>query len=246
MRYRVKLYGYMRSDDEAFAQKLAVVLALDASAVRLLLRDVPVVVREGLEESEANKLREFLTTIGALSLLEPMEDEEASTIVAAGQLTATGPAELPEAPKLTKKLPPVLWPGLILGALAFGLVFAVLSIWSSYTRMSQSYRPALRSSEPAKPEEKPAQPPLAGQAKSLEQLYAETAALERNIEHLRFLADIKEQEMRAVVGAYRADRDVEREKTIQWEIARRDLDAQLKQLHDLKATAEKLEGKRIP
>jgi hypothetical protein len=243
--FRVKFYGHMGRDDDAFSKKLSAALAVEESAAKLLLKSVPTVVKEGLEATQANSLCQRLTSIGALCLVEPIENHAGPHPTAEDQVSwAPGGDASDERRPVTRPFS-MPWVALFACALGLGLVLAALSIWSSYTRMTETFGPAPPVSEPAKDEHIPElrRPQT---AMALPQLYAETDAVERNVERLRFVADLREREMNAVAGGYRVDRNVVRERRILWEAARAEIDAEMKRLRELKAAIAKIESERAP
>ncbi len=245
IRFRVKLYGHMGRDDEAFAKKLSVVLAVEESDARRFLAGVPTVVREELGEAQANSLCELLRAIGALCLTEPIENHSVSGPTAMDQVEWAPREAAPDEPKAAERSFSMPWGGLLACAVGLALVFAVFSIWSSYTRMTEKFGPAPRVSEPQKAEalpERPSPPPSA----SLPELYAEVDEAESNLERLKFIADLREREMHASAGAYRVDRNVVRERRVLWEKARAEIDAEMKKLRELKATIKKVESEQAP
>jgi hypothetical protein len=78
--YRLKLYGRMTGDSDAFCADLAAVLGIDVKTAREYLDNVPVSVKEGLTEEKAERLRSILASVGALCLVEPMSREEEATV----------------------------------------------------------------------------------------------------------------------------------------------------------------------
>ncbi len=245
MSFRVKLYGHMGRDDQAFAKKLSVVLAVDESAAQLLLQSVPMVVKEGLGEAQANSLCQLLTAIGALCLAEPMAHHAATSPPPTNQIAWSQREKESDGPKTTERRFSIPWATVLACALGLGLVLVVLSVRSSYTHLSDTFRPTSRVSEPEKGK-KTAELPRAHTAMALQKLYAEIQTVERNLAHLRFIAELRERELHAVAGAYRTDRNVVRQRRILWERARADFDGEMKKLRELRAEITKIEREQSP
>lgn len=79
--YRIKLYSHISQNPEKFLQDLAAVLGVSTTETLALLRDAPIVIREGLPKDHAEQFGELLKSVGALVLLEP---ESPETIARAG------------------------------------------------------------------------------------------------------------------------------------------------------------------
>ena len=68
--YTIKLYGHGSSDPGDFCNDLARVLGISVDEAGELLGRVPVVVKRGMNKTEANKLHALLQSIAAWSILE--------------------------------------------------------------------------------------------------------------------------------------------------------------------------------
>lgn len=72
--YRLKLYGQVTGDADRFAQKAAVILRMNRGDVERLMLDLPVVLKQNLGEDAAEILKMQIDAIGALTIVEPMEE----------------------------------------------------------------------------------------------------------------------------------------------------------------------------
>jgi hypothetical protein len=75
-RYRVRLYGQTADDPHRFFKNLGVILRTDEAGARQIMRQAPVVVKEGVDKQTGEALLGTLRMIQALCLLEPMNGEE--------------------------------------------------------------------------------------------------------------------------------------------------------------------------
>ena len=74
--YRIKLYGHSASDTELFCRNLATVLAIDVEKARALLRNAPVVIKEGIEKEQGRRVPAgSLKPIRALCIIEPVDSK---------------------------------------------------------------------------------------------------------------------------------------------------------------------------
>jgi len=90
-RYRLRLYGQSGDDPVAFARSLAALLKIDRGAAEELLGKAPVVIKEDLSQDEAEKLREIITIIRGLCLVEPMDGGSSEALIAAFPLRLPKP-----------------------------------------------------------------------------------------------------------------------------------------------------------
>ncbi|MDQ7784213.1 MAG: hypothetical protein RDU20_15115 [Desulfomonilaceae bacterium] len=74
VKYRLKLYGHVTGDADTFARKTAVLLRISPVDVHRLLLDLPVTFKENLGEDAADLLKMQLDALGALTIVEPMEE----------------------------------------------------------------------------------------------------------------------------------------------------------------------------
>ncbi|MBI5572900.1 MAG: hypothetical protein HY914_23350 [Desulfomonile tiedjei] len=237
--YRIKLYGYIGRDRRAFSEKLAAVLAIDKSAALALLDDVPTTVIEGMRESRARNLHELLTDIGALCLVEPID--AGASLDPAGSATGRAVSDRTlETPDRFSALGPKLWVVIVVGVLGAVLSFAAASILSSYLELRSRNRSAVPSVEQQTPIIQP-DPPSRSQTATADALRGEIEAAERQTAHLKFLKDIREEEMRAAYGKYGIKPSIGREKMLQWEEARRDWEEEMEKLRRLRAQLDALE-----
>ncbi|GEM_PF-2051011 len=72
-RYRVKLYGFTGDNEDVFARSIATLVGVDAHRAGQFLKDVPVVIAEGLQKDRADSIVEALSIMKGLCLSEPME-----------------------------------------------------------------------------------------------------------------------------------------------------------------------------
>lgn len=78
--FRLKLYGRMTGDPDAFCTDLAAVMGIDVQTAKHYLDSVPVALKEGLSEEKAERLRGILVSVGALCLVEPMNPMGEATV----------------------------------------------------------------------------------------------------------------------------------------------------------------------
>ncbi len=64
----IKLYGKLTADRETFCTNLAAILAINRTEAEVLLDNAPALIKSGLSQEKAERLRGVLTSIGALSL----------------------------------------------------------------------------------------------------------------------------------------------------------------------------------
>lgn len=149
---RIKLYGHTGKDLEDFSKKLAAVLHVDEPQAERLLRDAPVVIKEGLDKDEADKLVAMLTALRALCIVEyegvqPVEEK----------------AKVPSAPKPPEAevFKPVkerdsvrsaLWMAVAVGLAGFLILFSVGAYISSYINLYRKEVPRKETTEQASPQ----------------------------------------------------------------------------------------------
>ena len=230
--FGIKLYGYIGREKRVFSEKLAAVLAIDKPTARALLEDVPVTVVEGLEESSARHLHELLTAIGALCLVEAPETDACAP--AAGlDIRRSISDKSAETPAESTALGSNLWVAVLVGAFGAILIFAAVSILSSYVDLRSRNRSVVSPVEQQTPVIQP-EPFSSAPTASADTLRGEIEASERQAAHLKFLKDIRHEEMRATYGKYGVKPSIGREKMLQWEEARRDWEEEMEKLRRLR------------
>ncbi len=143
--YRIKLYGHSGQDGEWFVKKLAVVLQLSEAEAEDLVHAVPVVIKEGIEKDQADRLGEILTSIQALFLVEPMGGVEAT---AEAQPAKFGVPEAAEPADRDDALRADIW--MTVGLVCAGLLVVLsavgyISSWKSF--LSEPSNPKARESK---------------------------------------------------------------------------------------------------
>ncbi|MFH0821972.1 MAG: hypothetical protein V2B18_04425, partial [Pseudomonadota bacterium] len=73
--YALKLYGHTGTDHDVFVRKLAAALGVSEDQADRVVKNVPVVLREGLDKQTAEKLKNDLVSINALCIIEGFGDE---------------------------------------------------------------------------------------------------------------------------------------------------------------------------
>jgi hypothetical protein len=134
-KYQVKLYGHTSDDVESFCKKLAAMLMVSETEAMIILHEVPLVIKSNLDKQAADNLSELLTSIRALSMVEPVEGglvEEKPQVPHVS--TTSDPREVETAadhgPSRSN-----IWMGLGLGAAACLVLFVIVGLISSYTNL---------------------------------------------------------------------------------------------------------------
>jgi len=148
---RIKLYGHTGKDVEEFSKKLASVLHVDEDQAERLLRDAPVVIKEGLDKEEADKLVSILTALRALCIVEyegvqPVEEKPKER--SAPQAPATDKAK---PVKERDSMRSALWMAVAVGLAGFLILFSVGAYISSYINLYRKV-PKVETTEQARPQ----------------------------------------------------------------------------------------------
>ena len=184
-RYRIRLYGHTSPEPQKFIKNLAAFLCTDEQQAQAVLEQAPIVIKEGLDKERANVLQEALGLMRALSILEPMEGEEASEptkLEAVDQILDAYRTSAQEAaePWYTRR-----W---VLGGTAAGIIVLLLIGVALVPGLRRTGRPVPAQNPPGRgavmpDSQQPRQETYKGW--SLEELNAELEAVDANIEELK-------------------------------------------------------------
>jgi hypothetical protein len=95
--YFVKLYGYIETDRKQFAESLAPLLGIPADKIEYEILDrLPYVVAQFQDRHTADNLLEKLRALGALSIIESLDQEDAESVRPPVQPLPTAPIDSPE------------------------------------------------------------------------------------------------------------------------------------------------------
>lgn len=181
--YRIKLYGQSGNDPEKFCRDLAAALGLTPDEARAFLKQVPVVIREGVPKERAERLTEFLASINALVLAE---SEGPETVADAAMSPQILPVELQR--KQAEREDAVRYGFWLvaLGAVAATFVLFVggTILWS-YLKVSAKNQPTVQASKTPPSQEPSGQANGQQSVPSAENFEERIAAIESRIEELR-------------------------------------------------------------
>jgi|GEM_PF-949985 len=203
--YRIKLYGHTSADPESFRKNLAMILGIEADAVRSLLQDVPAVIMTGLPRERATAVSEALTLIKALTIMEPEGAPEEGPPPAPVRAAERGPAggltweELGEESLWTPWIRPLL-------AIAAGLL--ILIVLAAVLRPSYReapVRPPERVSRPAQPRTEAQKRSEYLQTLSIQQLETEGERLTMETRGLQEQLRLREAEVVRLYATYGVD-----------------------------------------
>ncbi|MBI5572126.1 MAG: hypothetical protein HY914_19440 [Desulfomonile tiedjei] len=187
MSYTVKLYGHLSDNPERFHQQLADLLGIDVEHATALVRDVPVIVRQGLPKEQAERMAAGLGVIRALCLIES-EGNEPEPEEPAKPLSTAFAEEMTEPEEEENLRPGRMWLGILLGGVALILIVASVSFFSMFRKTYSENRDT-----PSPPKvQSAAETDSAKEPLSELQFKERIASLEEKIELIR--AQIKQTE----------------------------------------------------
>ncbi len=241
--YRIKLYGHSDSDTELFCRNLAAILAIDEEKAQALLRNTPVVIKEGIPREKAEEFCKLIEQIRALCIIEPVDSEiHEDAVPATDRDFALQTRAMNE---FAKKTSPGSWIWMAVLVVTAGgfLLFAggsfISSIWSVYHQNRSTVSSPVQDAQSTTSGsglEVAAPSPV-----SAEDLFARIDALKAGIESARFeLAQAEE----ILAGLYKSPRSQPKEFEDQALIIkglREKIRADLAQLQVLKGKLEEIE-----
>lgn len=240
--YQVKFYGFTSEDARGFCRELARVLNTTEEQAWGYLMDAPLVVKDGLNKAEAQRLSDALASIHALCLVEPMN----------------GTMEQEEEPEPSKPLPtfvePALdfakrdqrsfriWSAVLVGAVTVLVVFGAIAYLGSYRSLSRVGRPA-----DERPSEVKAQTPVPEPGpetqETREQLTERIEALVERFNDLRDQMKLLNDEINATAGAMGTDPVELREKQRRLQVQRTELTKIESELRSLRRQLADMESR---
>lgn len=139
MKYRIKLYGHTTSDPEAFCRNLAAVLDIGVENALDVLRQAPVLVADGIDEKEAEKLENRLSAIHALSLVEPTAEDSAYQGAVPAEAVPVAAAPVPWPSRLSKDetFRWLAWSGVLAVVAGISILFLVARFTSTYLQLDR-------------------------------------------------------------------------------------------------------------
>jgi hypothetical protein len=242
-KYQVKLYGFTSEDARAFCRDLARVLRTTDEEAWSLLLDAPLVVKDGLDKAQAQRLSETLVSISALCLMEPMDG------TAEEEEVPEAPPLVPEAtepePELVNR---ALWSFRIWSAIVVVvgvglLVFGAIAYFVSYRNLSPVKGSGANQSSEVTTQTKAAESgPEAAETRA--KLIERIEALQTSLNDSRAKAKELEDEINATAGAMGTDPFELRKKKQTLHAHRIDITNAQKELRSLREQLYQMEGGR--
>jgi|GEM_PF-4790630 len=235
LRYNIKLYGYTGDDPDAFCRTLARSLELPVEQARDLLKQVPIVIMEGVDHAKADKIHALLVASQGLIIMEPIYNAEAGTQAAA---SLHEPTVLPYYPDLEEdkedeSLRWWIWTSLLAGLSGILVLFVMISFVSTYIQTDRSHSP-----DPAvsAAEETPADLNT-----DTEDLSAETQSLIADIYARIEMLQSSIPELQARVTEAQKDRDLVDRRAIVMNL-QKEISSHQREIKKLKRKLQNLEG----
>lgn len=147
-KFQVKLYGHTSDDVESFSKKLAAILGISETEAMIIMHEVPLVVRDNLVKNAAENLNELLTSIRALSIVEPMDGITTEPVAQVAQPVAPALPESAAVPDEKDEFRFRLWTVLGVGLAGFLALFIFVGMIVSYLNLYET-KPA-KSTSPGK------------------------------------------------------------------------------------------------
>jgi hypothetical protein len=241
--FRIKLYGHSSDNPDFFLVELAAVLEIDPESARALLESSPVVIKERLSLEEAEHLRDLLTIIKALFIVEQTDEE----IESAAEDTRDLSNQLDELKndKLEKEERDTLRSYAWIGAAA--LLAATMVIWltgeffSSYFLSSSensSKKPTTKKEEVTG---NPAPSKTPSFSANLSEIYRQMESADQRIKDLEFQVNLAEQELQRLYSGYRVNPNTLVEKRIEVADSKQKLRLEKNAFKILKTQADAIE-----